>query len=424
MTPRRRTLAAGLMVLLAGCSSGAPRTQPPSSAPATFQPALTTVVTAPPQASDAATPSPEAATATPAASEPIAAGGLVAYGWKNRIVVLNPDGSGTHELLPDVPGVQRPIGWSADGSRLLYVTSPAYETSPKVGVVDPAGRSPAQYELPCPMAADGDPVLASCQVDPDGGLALAPDGTRVAYTVLQGSHDQGDRNVVSVLVVFDLASGLATTLQSTEATDPVKNCDAIAIDRSFNHSPSWSADGTRLVFAREGAACPGAILTVNVDGSDLREVAHGTIVNGYPGLFMESGKSDDVRPSPVWSPDGSVIAVAAGGDIYAIRPDGSGMTALTTGGGSMWPTWTADGRIVFTRWNSTGDRRGDDWIIDSDGGNATRLEATIPALTAVGCLACTYPIYGDSGDPVIDPFRARQTPPLEMLRTTTMLWQP
>ena len=58
--------------------------------------------------------------------------------------------------------------------------------------------------------------------------------------------------------------------------------------------------------------------------------------------------------------------------------------------------------------------------MDADGEHATVLEATVPALTAAGCLVCWYPGYGDG----IDLRAVRQTPPLVRFESTPMLWQP
>ena len=126
--------------------------------------------------------------------------------------------------------------------------------------------------------------------------------------------------------------------------------------------------------------CQSTIFTVNVDGSDLRRL----VPPDVPAL------------SPRWSPDGSSIifhaATPAGttSDIYAVRADGTGLRALTSDGVSVWPHWTRDGRIVFIR-GITPDGRGDLWIMDGAGGNATPLDATVPALTAAGCLVCPHP---------------------------------
>ena len=44
--------------------------------------------------------------------------------------------------------------------------------------------------------------------------------------------------------------------------------------------------------------------------------------------------------NPAWSPSGSRIAFNRGGDIFTIKPDGSGTpTALTSEGNNFTPDW-------------------------------------------------------------------------------------
>jgi TolB protein len=78
---------------------------------------------------------------------------------------------------------------------------------------------------------------------------------------------------------------------------------------------------------------------------------------------------------PDVSPDGSAIAFTRnkfGWGVYRMNPDGSGVTALSTKGGSCRPDWSPDGkRIAFV--SSVADGRGDIWTMDADGGNKVRV---------------------------------------------------
>ena len=78
---------------------------------------------------------------------------------------------------------------------------------------------------------------------------------------------------------------------------------------------------------------------------------------------------------PVASPDGSVIAFTRnklGWGVYRMNSDGSGITALSTKGGSCRPDWSPDGkRIAYV--SSIADGRGDVWTMDADGGNKVRV---------------------------------------------------
>jgi Tol biopolymer transport system component len=145
--------------------------------------------------------------------------------------------------------------------------------------------------------------------------------------------------------------------------------------------------------------CQSAIFTINVDGTGLRRL----------------GSSKVHAMDPRWSPDGSTIVftsvtprsawegttdatrIPIDMDIHSVRPDGSGLTALTSDGRSDDPHWTRDGRIVFIRWAAgpagvaAASGRGDVRIMDADGQNASPLDATVPAETAAGCLVCPFP---------------------------------
>lgn len=70
--------------------------------------------------------------------------------------------------------------------------------------------------------------------------------------------------------------------------------------------------------------------------------------------------------SPSWAPDGSRIAFVSDGggifSIYLMNPDGSDVTLLTEG---VFPTWSPDGeRIAFDR---IVDNRRSVWVINADG---------------------------------------------------------
>jgi WD40 repeat protein len=391
----RLLAAVGVCIAIAGCSASGPTNEPqPARASATH------VVAATPGTQ------PSASAPVPAAGEPTAVGRLVAYESKGGVWVANTDGTGAHELLPNVADGE-PLAWSANGSLLLYRRGLGF------GLTDAAGSHPVEIDLPCPAPADADADLASCGAD-NQGASLSPDGTRLAYPIWEGRLVQGSP-VMSSLVVMELETGRVTKVGSTETT--------ISGTCGENRSPRWSPDGRRLAFVRTAGSdgsvdCGEALLTVTVDGSDARQIVAPGQVTG------------DLDAN--WSPDGSRIVIAGfagdlskerpfGGDIFSVRSDGADVRVLTSDRLSGSPSWTRDGRIVFTRWaGHASSDRGDLWVMDSDGGNATRLEATVAALTAAGCLICSYPVYGDG----IDLLTVRQTPPLARFWITRMLWQP
>jgi tricorn protease-like protein len=84
-----------------------------------------------------------------------------------------------------------------------------------------------------------------------------------------------------------------------------------------------------------------------------------TVVEGVAkgGLFAVRGgrlnqlTEDPADAEPAFSPDGRTIAFARGGDLYSVRPDGSGQRQLTSGTGlDSAPIVSPDGRrVVFER---------------------------------------------------------------------------
>ncbi len=193
----------------------------------------------------------------------------------------------------------------------------------------------------------------------DTSPTWSPNGKRIAFV---RGHPEDRRD----LYIVDAAGGEPTLLLKGNDDKPMLAGD-----------PSWSPTGDMVVFSsdrREGKGT--ALWLINVATKKLTRL---TVPR--PGAWFVRDRF------PTWSPDGKRIAfasnrhVASGDqagdyDIYAINPDGSGLTRLTDDPGvASDPTYSPDGtRIMFT---STRDRQNayetELYVMAAQGGKQVRM---------------------------------------------------
>ncbi len=141
------------------------------------------------------------------------------------------------------------------------------------------------------------------------------------------------------------------------------------LSSGYDYSPSWSADGEKVVFVGSSGEGEGDfsqdIYVMNADGSNVQRV---TSTRAY-------------EESPTFFPDGETIAFARysernGADIFKIKSDGTGLTKLTNDPGFYEDSVAVspDGqKIAFTSFRT---RSSDIFLMDADGSNAEKLTAT------------------------------------------------
>lgn len=195
-------------------------------------------------------------------------------------------------------------------------------------------------------------ALASASLAPAGATAAGTNG-RIAYSrFADASFHHAD--IVS---------------SNPDGTGVVKLTSTPA--GTYDVNPDWSPDGTKVAFERDTSTA-GGILTVNADGSNLRQIT-----------FAGFGDQD-----PAWSPDGTRIAVErfdipAGRDgLYVFDADGSHPVQVTQNdarGENVEPQWSPDGtKLVFAIASDTkghaiftvnldgsGERRLTPWSLDA-----------------------------------------------------------
>lgn len=248
------------------------------------------------------------------------------------------DGAGRHRRA--LPGTTRAIDleWSPDGRSLAFtaVTVDGGNPYSDVWTISATGRNRRRLTH-------------------GGGSCCpfwSPDGTLIYYgggkTTWQMRPDGSDQHPIAKHHPPVGGWSPDASLEAWSAEDAhdryqlyVENADGTHL-RQLTHntatflggsvsfsSPSWSPDGTELVFFRRTDRRSDLDI-VGVDGRGLRRI------------FAHTSPAP-ADASPSWSPDGRAIAftriIGNGEDVFLIRPDGTGLTRLTRGAQAFGVEW-------------------------------------------------------------------------------------
>ncbi|HEX6590020.1 MAG TPA: hypothetical protein VF039_13530 [Longimicrobiales bacterium] len=221
-------------------------------------------------------------------------------GAESGLFVANGDGTNPVRIS-DVPATDCGMhAWRPDGARIAYVCG--FTTADQyVGVVDADASASAE-------------VLTSSEAGRDAWPSWSPliaGGYRIAYA----------RTVSGEPRIFTMKE---------DGTDHVQ------ITTGMDDQPSWSPDGSTIVFQRSGAATFGDLWLVDAAGGNER------------GLTLASLAGPQERPN--WSPDGRLIAFVSRHEtygtensvpqIYTIAADGSRVARRSDGPLSKYdPSW-------------------------------------------------------------------------------------
>jgi imidazolonepropionase-like amidohydrolase/Tol biopolymer transport system component len=238
-----------------------------------------------------------------------------------------------------IQGVYPNMGWTPDSNTIVFWAGG------RIRRVNADGSGAAEI----PFSVDDtrvviDPVRPSIEVAPDSFTtrmprfaAVSPDGRQVVFETL------------GRLYVRD-AAGSGAPRQLT------------APDGDFQSFPSWSRDGSRIVFVSWNDQRLGELRTVAADGSDMRTVTR------QPGHYRR----------PRFSPDGATIVFEASGSqgltsnrwsetsgVYRVPAGGGELTRILADGGN--PQFGAASDRVFVE---VGEQQKRKLIsVDLNGGN-------------------------------------------------------
>ncbi|MBK8935267.1 MAG: PD40 domain-containing protein [Chloroflexi bacterium] len=169
-------------------------------------------------------------------------------------------------------------------------------------------------------------------------------------------------------------------------------------DRSET-SPVWSPDGTMIAYiSTEGSGLSGDIYIMDANGGNQRNVS-------------QDATSDNIEL--VWAPDSSRLAFVSDMgndwyvfDIFVANSDGSGLSNVTNTSNlsERVPHWSSDGRqIVFTsdRSLNTGSVHNSIVKVNADGSGKRPFTPTTMAI-----------IFGRNGCPINQKFPLSKNPPI------------
>jgi len=283
--------------------------------------------------------------------------GLIAFTLRDRagrlqIFTENVDGSNQRQLTFE--GDNGRPDWSPDGGKIAFGSH--RNGNAWVAVMDADGSNQRF-------------LVAGTQGDPD----WSPDGNQIALSRPVASIDGQIRP--QIWIVNADGSNLRQVTQTN----------------TFKGGPSWSRDGTQMVFIL--IKNPGSpthpqpeIGIMNSDGTNERILTIEDRVNVRhepDGTTTVLETAHDAN-APAWSPVDDRVAFWSGienqyGQIWTINSDGTGSTQLTedpTHRNNDDPSWSPDGKKVLFSTGRSG--RAELWMMDADGSNERKLSDIDP----------------------------------------------
>jgi Tol biopolymer transport system component len=279
-------------------------------------------------------------------------GKLVTYAevrdYYNEICFVNSDGSEQFPSGAHLTSIQN-ITWSPIGNQIAYMGASwiGVPTKYQCYLLNSDGSNPIRF-------TENDDIYISSPP------AWSPDGKKIAICIGPGAGDPMPAKPTLIMVI------------NTDYSNIIN----LAGNQRFCISPSWSLDGTKIVFCgiRRDWFPPGnkvdgfGLVSVNADGSN-------------PILLTGGINSDNL---PVWSPDGTKIAFIRWNSqlntpsLYVINSDGSNLIKVGDNIISSFQvfSWSGDSKQLAYISKQGNNYYPQIYVVNANGSNQTRLTDT------------------------------------------------
>jgi serine/threonine protein kinase len=227
-----------------------------------------------------------------------------------------------------------------------------------------------------PPLSVGEHTVSVALTKNDHILLTPPIVAKTTFRVLRGLEDA--RTFEQVPSVFYSNVGSPGRWHIFTVDKPGAVPKQLTNGNSDNVRPSFSPDGTQIVFQSNRGGGRAGLYVMNADGTNLRAL------NRTDGNPIEAD-------SPTWSPDGSKIAFQAnrdGGEQIHVYTVASGeMVQLTRSSNNVSPSWSPDSTRIAFQSDRTGGQQ--IFVMDVDGRN--------PAQLTIGQTNSLFPSWSPDG---------------------------